>query len=66
MENKLFKTPIKSIRAKCLDCTCNQPKEVRLCQVISCPLYPYRMGKRPSDDTIDTLKSFYEENPEIA
>ena len=61
MGNKLFKSPIKSIRAKCLDCTQNQPKEIRLCTTISCALYPYRMGRRPSNETLDTLKSFYEE-----
>ena len=40
-------TPVKAIRAKCLDCTCNQPAEVRECTASSCPLFPYRMGKRP-------------------
>ena len=40
-------TPMKAIRAKCLDCSCNQMKEVRWCPVQSCPLWPYRMGKRP-------------------
>jgi hypothetical protein len=40
-------TPMKAIRAKCLDCSCQQPKEVRLCTVKQCPLYPFRMGKRP-------------------
>jgi hypothetical protein len=39
-------TPMQAIRAKCLDCTCQQPKEVRLCTVKQCPLWPYRMGKR--------------------
>ena len=40
-------TPIKSMRAKCLDCTGNQPKEVRLCPCKKCPLWGYRMGVRP-------------------
>ena len=40
-------TPIKAIRAKCLDCTCQQPKEVRLCVITRCALWPYRMGRRP-------------------
>ena len=40
-------TPIKAIRAKCLDCTGNQMKEVRLCSCLSCPLWGYRMGVRP-------------------
>lgn len=41
-------TPIKAIRAKCLDCSAGQKKEVRLCPVVDCSLYPYRMGKRPT------------------
>lgn len=43
-------TPIRAIRAKCLDCCCYQTKEVRLCSVLKCPLYPYRMGHRPKKD----------------
>lgn len=43
-------TPIKAIRAKCLDCSCGQVKEVRCCPMKNCPLYPYRMGRRPADD----------------
>jgi len=42
-------TPIKAIRAKCMDCTCHQLKEIRECHLTECPLWPYRMGTRPSD-----------------
>jgi len=49
-------TPVKAIRAYCLDCSNNQPKEVRLCPNTTCPLYPFRMGKNPNckkaDDTL--------------
>ena len=41
-------TPIKAIRAKCLDCMCDQAAEVRLCPCEDCPLYPYRMGHNPN------------------
>ena len=61
---KLYNTPIKAIRKKCLDCTCYQPKEIRLCPIIECALYPYRFGRRPDEATLDTLKEFYSENPE--
>ena len=44
-------TPMKSIRAKCLDCSNGSAKEVRLCSVAKCPLYPYRSGHRPKVDT---------------
>lgn len=40
-------TPIKAIRAKCLDCSANQIVEVRECHIKNCSLWPYRMGKRP-------------------
>lgn len=41
------RTPIKAIRAKCIDCCCGNLKEVRLCTTILCPLHEYRMGHRP-------------------
>ena len=44
------RTPIKAIRAKCLDCCCGQAQEVRLCIDEECPLWPYRMGHRPKDE----------------
>lgn len=45
--NELPKTPIKAIRAKCLDCSGGNTAEVRRCQVVDCPLWQYRMGVRP-------------------
>ena len=39
--------PLKAMRSKCLDCSGGQPKEVRLCPIPTCTLWPYRMGKRP-------------------
>lgn len=40
-------TPLKAIRAKCLDCMCGQAKEVRICPSADCALYPFRLGKNP-------------------
>ena len=39
---------LRSIRNKCLDCSCYQPQEVKLCTVYTCALYPYRHGKDPN------------------
>lgn len=50
------RTPLKAIRAKCLDCVCDQPMEVRLCPCTDCPLYPYRMGHNPSRKGIGRFK----------
>ncbi|MGN8914297.1 hypothetical protein [Anaerofustis butyriciformans] len=33
-----------------MDCCCGQAKEIKLCNLKNCPLYPYRMGKRPKVD----------------
>jgi len=48
-------TPIKAIRAKCLDCVCFQLKEVKLCPSDDCPLWPYRMGKNPNRKSSGTV-----------
>lgn len=37
----------KAIRKKCLDCVCGQSKEVELCDMVDCPLFPYRFGCSP-------------------
>ncbi|MFA4828431.1 MAG: hypothetical protein WC855_13270 [Thermodesulfovibrionales bacterium] len=55
-------TPVKAIRAKCLDCCCNQTKEVKLCPVKNCALYPYRMGTRPKATLESETYSFKKGN----
>jgi hypothetical protein len=40
-------SPIKAIRANCLDCMNGSSNEVKLCPIENCPLYPYRLGKNP-------------------
>jgi hypothetical protein len=47
-----------------LDCSCWKPKEVRKCPCISCPIYPYRFGRRPDKATVDIIQQFYAENDE--
>lgn len=44
------RTPMKAIRAHCIECCCGQTNEVRLCNIKKCPLYEYRMGHRPKGD----------------
>lgn len=57
-------TPIKAIRAKCLECSGFQPKEVRGCVITDCPLYPFRMGKNPNRSGIGNLKGPHLPNPQ--
>lgn len=39
-----YKTPLKAIRAKCIDCCCGSRKEVDACELSKCPLYEFRLG----------------------
>ena len=47
MDDKQITSPLKAIRAKCLDCCFDQTTEVKLCPVSACPLHPFRFGKNP-------------------
>ena len=40
-------SPLKALRAKCIDCSGGNLASVRDCPVTDCPLYPYRLGKNP-------------------
>ena len=48
-KNKVL-TPVKAIRAKCMECSNQQWSEVKHCPVVNCSLYPWRFGKRPKKD----------------
>ena len=43
----LARTPTKSIRQKCLDCSGGSVGEVRKCIATGCALWPFRMGQHP-------------------
>jgi len=66
VNKKLYKRPLKAIREKCLDCSGGSHLEVRKCPIHNCALYPYRMGKRPDDETKDTLRALFLKNDELA
>ena len=38
---------LNTIKAKCLECTCDQIMEVKLCPSKGCPLWPFRLAKDP-------------------
>ncbi len=40
-------TPTQAIRLHCLECCCGSWREVELCQVPRCALWPWRFGSRP-------------------
>lgn len=55
-------SPIKAIRAKCIDCCNGQASEVKLCPMEGkCMLWPFRFGKNPF-----TTRTLTEEQKEAA
>ena len=44
-----------AIRAKCLDCCCGSPSEVRRCGAVDCALWPFRMGSDPYSTRGDNM-----------
>jgi hypothetical protein len=40
-------SPMKAVRVRCLDCCAGSPDEVRKCQAVLCPSWPFRMGTNP-------------------
>lgn len=48
MRNIAKPSMAKAIRAKCMDCSGEQPPEVRECPLMQCPLWPYRFGCNPA------------------
>ena len=41
------RSPLRAIREKCRDCSCYQLNEIRACEAVKCPLWPFRAGKHP-------------------
>lgn len=37
----------RAIRDKCMDCCAGNDAEVRKCELVECPLFPYRFGCSP-------------------
>lgn len=58
MSEQKILTPIKAIRAKCIDCMCGLTHEVKLCPVTDCSLWPYRMGHNPNRAGIRSKSAF--------
>jgi len=38
-----------AIRLNCLDCSGDSPKEVTICHIAHCPLWPFRFGYSTKD-----------------
>jgi hypothetical protein len=42
------KSPLRSIREKCIDCCGGNKAEVARCEIQACALWPFRMGRNPN------------------
>ena len=49
MSDEKTLTPMKAIRAKCIECSGGSSNEVKACELTDCPLYALRFGKRPNN-----------------
>src|SRR5271170_3115565 len=45
-------TPLQAIRQNCLSCCCGSAHEVALCPAKACPAWPFRFGRKPTDEII--------------
>ncbi len=45
---KKYKSSVKSIRDKCIECCNGSKREVKLCPLEDCALHPFRFGKNPN------------------
>lgn len=54
MSNKVLMVKVantsfaRAIREKCIDCCAGNDAEVRKCELLKCPLFPYRFGCSPA------------------
>jgi hypothetical protein len=48
--------PLQAVRQHCLWCCNDSPKEVRLCASKGCPLWPYRFGKKPTEELLAEVR----------
>ena len=68
----MITSPIKAIRAKCLECCCGQANEVKLCPCTDCHLYPFRFGKNPyvnrryTEEQKEQFRQQLEKNRQVA
>lgn len=44
---EVITSPLRAIRAKCIDCSGGSISEVRLCPCKHCPLWPFRNASNP-------------------
>ena len=43
-------SPLKAIRQNCIECMGESKIEVKHCQVTQCVLFPYRFGRKPTEE----------------
>lgn len=46
-DDRIITSPLKAIRAYCLNCCLENAAEVKACPCSDCYLYPFRLGSNP-------------------
>ena len=49
--------PAKAMRMKCLECCNWSYTEVKMCEIHDCSLWPYRFGRRPSQEDMEIVRN---------
>lgn len=62
-EEMCVRTPLKAIRAKCLECQSGSYRNVRNCEFRNCPLFGFRMGKNHLRRGVGRLCNFPMKTP---
>ena len=50
-------TPLKAIKAKCMECSAGSKMEVKNCPVTDCALYLFRFGKGKPKNITDSQRN---------
>jgi hypothetical protein len=56
-----LQSPVKAIRAHCIDCSGGSSNEVEKCVMTDCPLYPFRFGVNPFNSRTGKKKELTDE-----
>lgn len=59
-------TPMRAIRLKCIDCSGGSRNEVAACLVADCPLYPFRMNRKPTYDGVEVKRRILTDEQKVA
>ena len=58
-------SPLKAIRAHCIECSGGAKQEVAACIITECPLYPFRLGTNPNRRGVGKIHNVSQEGDSV-